>query len=95
MEHAIIWTRAGGGSVGQSVLHEIIESYFGGVNFPGKSVKDIGNNQNFIRSHDMTIALENPKLFYPEIQYHQDMFGYFTHASLINKTGKEFLLYNK
>lgn len=60
LNQAAVWESAGGGSVSQSVQHEIIESYFGALQNknnlnPGSSY--FYNNNIFIAAHNATLNI--------------------------------------
>jgi hypothetical protein len=57
LAHFEAYTRAGGGSVGLSVLHEVNESYIGGNMFPGHLLYD----PEFIQAHNATLAIDPPQ----------------------------------
>jgi RHS repeat-associated protein len=63
LEQALVWNKAGGSSVGLSILHEIMESYVGALLSPGKGYTKL----NYLKAHGVTVYNENPKQFNPLI----------------------------
>jgi len=65
LDHAKIYEKAGGSNVGLSVIHEILESYIGGILFPKQGVGY--NKLNQVRSHNDVVDLELPLFqYYPQ-----------------------------
>jgi RHS repeat-associated protein len=90
-----IWSEAGGSSPGKSAMHEIIEAYFGGLNYPGTSYEE-----SFTNSHNKTVALENPPEFYPGIDIHAMYLDEtqqtvrISYVKLLDKNKKEHVLFD-
>jgi len=95
IEHAKVWREAGGGSIGRSIMHEIIEGYIGGFFYAGSD-----NVQSYEFAHSKTVSLEDPARFYPgkKTGVIYDPFNrvnIFNRKYLIDAKGVEHLLYTK
>nr|HMQ70774.1 RHS repeat-associated core domain-containing protein [Ignavibacteria bacterium] len=95
VEHAKIWREAGGGTIGRSILHEVLEGYIGGYFYPGQDY-----SQSYLEAHTKTVALEDPPRYYPEIKtgvLYDPVKGVniFNRKFLIDANGVEHLLYTK
>jgi len=55
-DHAVKWSKLGGGSVGMSVVHAILESYIGGRDYPNSS-----HDQSYENAHNRIQSMEDAK----------------------------------
>ena len=84
--HADVWQDAGGSTPGKSVLHEVLEAYIGSFFYPGTTY-----DESYLKSHEKTISMEDPKQVYPTTVYDKSTGTYY----LKNEKEEYFKLYEK
>ncbi len=86
LNHAEIWNRAGGSSIGLSVKHEIVEAFIGGKKFPGVGYTDA----NYNTAHNIVRDLEGRQFIPQHVEVRTPTQ---TQFYLIGNNGENLLLY--
>jgi len=72
ISHAKVWEKAGGSNVGLSAIHEILESYMGGIIYPKQGSKY--DDAIYKKIHEIILSFENPKQYNPKpLHYYEEI----------------------
>jgi RHS repeat-associated protein len=90
--HAQKYEDAGGSTPGESAVHEIIESFVGGMMFPFQGRGQ--NEDNYNKVHNFIVRNFEKDYYHPKIVKHKDRFGNIHKIGLLDEDESEVYLYD-